>query len=440
MPSGSIKAMPSSFDSTNYSYQSIVSGYAATNPIGKDSTNTTMSRFNLKTGNGAETWVFYDFDFSSIPANATINSVTAKAKCYINNTTANRIATREVRLYSGTTAKGSAGTVSTSTTAINITAGTWTRDELQKCRLRLYAKRGSNNTTTTYYIGLYGADITVEYTWEYKRHKVTTSAIDCTIEPNGETQAIDGEPLSVYIEADEEPIVKDNGVDVSNQIIHDVGGSGNVECYFKSYTTEGTISGTYYQQAIGKGTSAGSVLSNNRSSKSNTTAVVYYTFDIPTDIPKTAKITHLECRIKGHVESTTQAQSKSDCLLMVGDTPKGQEVRFPSTADTIITIGNDVTWLRSELDNLRLRYTLGYYGGNISGAELVIEYEASDKTYVYIIGSVTSEHDILALIPKAHIKINGVYMAAKKIFRKQSGQWVEIKATDLDRTKTYRLV
>lgn len=161
----SITVYPASYNTTVYSYQSIASGYPLTNPIGKGSTNTSMCRINLKTGSNAETYVFYKFDLSAIPTNAKIDFVSCSAKCYINNTQSNRISSRQVQLYYGTaTAKGSASTVSSSTTALQLTCGTWTRAELDNINLRLYAKRGTSNTTTTYYIGLYGATLTVQYT------------------------------------------------------------------------------------------------------------------------------------------------------------------------------------------------------------------------------------------------------------------------------------
>lgn len=161
----SITVYPASYDSTNYSYQSVVSNYPLTNPIGKGSTSTSMCRVNLKTGSRATSYLFYKFDLSAIPANATIDSVACKVKCYINQTNSSRIATRQVQMYYGiNTAKGTASTMSTSTTALNITCGTWTRAELDDCRIRLYVARGTSNTTTTYYMGLYGADLTVQYT------------------------------------------------------------------------------------------------------------------------------------------------------------------------------------------------------------------------------------------------------------------------------------
>lgn len=99
------------------SVSNITNGYA-------ESSNTNYATINLTTGSGATTYIYFTFDFSSIPAGATIDSVSCTAKAYINTTNSSRITTRQIQLYSGTTAKGSASTVSNSTTAFSMTAGT----------------------------------------------------------------------------------------------------------------------------------------------------------------------------------------------------------------------------------------------------------------------------------------------------------------------------
>lgn len=141
-------------------YQSISN---QNNPVGKSSSSTSYVNAYLKTGSRAETNLIYSFDVSSIPEDAIITSVTCSAKAYISNTQSNRISTRTVQLYSGSTAKGSAYTFSTSTTAFNLSCGTWTRDELKNCRIVVKAIRGTSNTTTNYYIRFYGATLTIKY-------------------------------------------------------------------------------------------------------------------------------------------------------------------------------------------------------------------------------------------------------------------------------------
>ena len=158
-----ITVYPSAYDTSDYSYASI-SG--ATNPVGKDSSNTTYATINLKTGSRATTYVYFPFGFSSIPENATIDNISCKAKGYVSSTSSTYVPTRQMQLFAGTTAKGSAVNLTTSATVQTLTCGTWTRNELQNCRLRMYAVRDTSSTSTSRNMRFYGAEVTVTYTYE----------------------------------------------------------------------------------------------------------------------------------------------------------------------------------------------------------------------------------------------------------------------------------
>lgn len=196
-----LTAYPSGYDTSNYSYASVNSSYPLSNAVGASVSSTTYAQWNLKTGSSAESYVFYTFDCSSIPENATINSVSCSAKAYINTTTSSRINTRQIQMYYGTsTAKGSATTVSTSTSALTLTCGSWTREELNDCRIRIYSKRGTSSTSSTYYNRFYGATLTISYTYEDITYTVTSSAINGTITPSGESSVSKGESITFVME------------------------------------------------------------------------------------------------------------------------------------------------------------------------------------------------------------------------------------------------
>ena len=125
--------------------------------------NTDRATFALKTGN-ALTYIYLTFDLSSIPADAIINSVSCNAKASIDNANAARIAEKQVQLFSGTEAKGSATIIPTSAGIMSLDTGTWTREELDNLTLRFYAARGYSGASNNYYIYIYGADLTIEYT------------------------------------------------------------------------------------------------------------------------------------------------------------------------------------------------------------------------------------------------------------------------------------
>ena len=156
---------PSSYDSTNYSYASVNSSHPLSNPVGKGSSNTTYAEWNLTTGYGAKTYVFYIFDLSAIPSDATINSVSCVAKGYVSNTSSWYISSRTMQMYYGTnTAKGSSVNLTTSASEQTLDCGTWTREELNDCRIRIYASRSFLSTSSSRSQRFYGATLTIEYT------------------------------------------------------------------------------------------------------------------------------------------------------------------------------------------------------------------------------------------------------------------------------------
>lgn len=156
---------PGAYDSGASSVQSVTN---ATNPVGKGSTNTTYATINLVTGYRATTTIYWPFDLSAIPSGAEIDSVSCKVKASVSST--NGVSSASVQLYSGSTSKGSSTSIlSTSTSAKTLSVGTWTRSELQNCRLCLKAQRGTSSTSTTRSLLFYGADLTVTYT--YKNEK-----------------------------------------------------------------------------------------------------------------------------------------------------------------------------------------------------------------------------------------------------------------------------
>lgn len=131
----------------------------ATNPVGKGSANTTYASF--KNRSYASGIVYWPFDTSIIPAEATIDSVACKAKGSCNNSTKG-----SMQLYSGTVAKGSATSTNTSAAVYNLSCGTWTRAELDNIRL-LTKITNTNSDNSTFYF--YGADLTVTYTYQSEK-------------------------------------------------------------------------------------------------------------------------------------------------------------------------------------------------------------------------------------------------------------------------------
>ena len=160
---GSFSGHPVSYDADTTQW------YSATGSFDNAYTDADSANYlniYLTRGSNAVTYMALNFDTSEIPANATIKSVTCEAKAYMSNTQSNRVATRKIQLYSGSTAKGTAYNMISSTTKFKITAGDWTREELDNVKIVINCVRGTNQTSNNYYVRFYGATLTVEYEYE----------------------------------------------------------------------------------------------------------------------------------------------------------------------------------------------------------------------------------------------------------------------------------
>lgn len=153
--------------------------------------------------------------------------------------------------------------------------------------------------------------------------------------------------------------------------------TSSVYSYPTSYTTSGSISGTKYKNAIGKGADTSAASGNDYASGSSSSkAYIYYSFEF--EIPENATIDDVECRVKGHLENTSK--SKANLQLFAGSTAKGSASKFTSTSAQTVTLSTG-TWTRSEIDDLKLRFEIGYYGGLVNGATVTITYTWSDVKY-----------------------------------------------------------
>lgn len=127
---------------TAYTTNGNISGTRYKNCIGKGSSQTATGNDYCNSRNSTAT-ITYSFDFSEIPENATIDSVSVSVGGHCENTSQST-AKSEFTLYSGNTQKGSTSKfTTTSKQVVQMTAGTWTRAELQ-------------NATLQFVIGYYG--------------------------------------------------------------------------------------------------------------------------------------------------------------------------------------------------------------------------------------------------------------------------------------------
>lgn len=272
-----------------------------------DTDSTTYARLTL--GTSSTGYLYYTFDTSEIPAEATITSITATAKARVSSTS--RVTSTVCQMYTGTTAKGSNATFAStsSTNIVTLSPGSsWTRSELNDLRMRIGGTGSSSSQSK--YIYFYGAEVNITYTVTACTITSTLTG-DGTINPSGEYGVADGDDYTLTItpttKTDTVTVTK-NGVDVTSQLVaHGVGGT--LSTVLGSYTL---VSGSFnsgeswFEGREGNGYDTDDTTTSNYYSGSSSTTAVF-TYDMGITVPANANITRVYAMVNAHAESTSNS-------------------------------------------------------------------------------------------------------------------------------------
>lgn len=173
--------------------------------------------------------------------------------------------------------------------------------------------------------------------------------------------------------------------------------TGTATSYPVSYTTSGSINGTRYKNAIGKGANTSAVSGNDYATSSGSTAYINYKFEFE-GVPANATIDSVTCRVKGHLENTSK--STANLRMYHGSTAKGTQTKFTSTSAQTITVSCG-SWTRSEIDDMYLRFTIGYYGGLVNGATVTVSYSWNDIKY-----TITTSASGVTIVPDGATEVS----------------------------------
>lgn len=419
---------------TGLTGMTISGSYPITNAYVDSSDTSNYARYSISTSTTG--YVYLTYDTSHIPATATIQSVVAKARLRISNTS--RVTNRVCQLYTGTTAKGSNTDFSSTTSGgsvINLSTGTWTRSELNDLRMRI-GGTGSSSTSSKY-IYIYGTDITITYTAE-SRTVTTTLSGSGTIDPSGTQTMYDGDEYDLTIEptnASDTVTATRNGSDITSQLTYHPGGDTNLTNVLGAYSlVSGGFNGSgasYFQGIVGHGhDTASTTTSNYYSSSSGTNAVFHYDVSFA-GIPEDATIKSLYMMANGHAESTSQSSEYMCVQLKSGSTALSAQYNFKSagTSNSTQTIQATTLPTVAQLENLVVECTLGYYGGAINGVTVYLTYEMDSAYYTYST-TISGDMTIAVVIggsgeqPKLYKKINGTWTEIATVYKKVNGAWV----------------
>lgn len=153
---------PSSYDTEHYSYYGLLNVANAYDSGSGD----TYATITLKRGNNAETYLYFKFDLSTIPDNATIDEITIVAYANVTTTVGSRLGKRVLRVCRGTDAVGTeSSNMTTGKKSYTLDVGTgWTGANIKNLTIKVDVFRGTQSTTTNYYCNFYGATLTIKYT------------------------------------------------------------------------------------------------------------------------------------------------------------------------------------------------------------------------------------------------------------------------------------
>ena len=392
-----------------------------------DTASTTYAQFSLS--NGSTGYLYYTFNIDGIPSNATITNIAGQVKVRVSSTS--RVTNTVCQLYAGTTAKGSNVTFASTSTSnvVTLSPGTsWVVSELSNLRLRIGGTGSGGNQTRAIYF--YGASITINYSVSGTAYEITsisnTDLVE-SIDPEGTTDVMSGDDYSLKIYADTfgDFIVEDNGVDVTNQLVQkeitDTGGtidavalsnydtefSSNGAQFYASSTSTGPVNGVlaigYTAESPNPNTPTGTGVGNymyvkDSSGGGSATGSLVFNFDF-SSIPENAIIESVSISAYGCQESDSSSSDTDVCKLGAysGNILKGSEQDITRTSNGITTMSNVGTWTRQELQNAKLKFTVGYYGGRLGGITWSVTYSIPSSTqyyWEYTLTNVSADHTI----------------------------------------------
>lgn len=453
-----IRLVPSAYSRSNTNYVSVTNEENMYDNTSDSSDYATLRGRAGRSSNSTYYAFIHGFNFGSVPSNASVTSFKVKIKAYRGSYQATGNTNYRISLASqpsnsykiGSTTLSEDITTSTSGEVYEIPTGSLTWETLSGYGSDFSIDvplRNSSTTNTNYpYVYVYGAEIEVTYTQPNPRTITSTLSGNGTISPSGANTYYDGDTYNLTItpttKTDTVTATKDN-VDITNALVvhYETGPSTSTNAVLGTYSlVSGGFNGSgasYFQGLVGKGHTATTTTSNYYSSGSGTQAVFQYAISF-SGVPSNAIVTNLYMIANGHAESTSQSSEYMCVQLKSGSTELSEQYNFKShgTSNGNETIHATTLPTRSQLDNLVVEMTLGYYGGAINGVTVYLEYAIPTSTidyytYTYTVNGNSTIAVTIGSSPtptgdKIFRKVNGSWVQASKEYVKVSGTWREV--------------
>lgn len=399
-----------------------------------DTTNTSRYAVIQANANNRDGYIYYTFDTSDIPSDATITSITAKARGRFSNSSG---VTGSFQLYADTTAKGSATTISgTTSTIYDLTEGSsWTLSEAQNIRLRINTRRTSNSRN----IRFYGAEITIEYSWQETTWDINSSVNQDAVVVPASASVEEGDVFELQIIPNDHTtaptLVTDNDVDVTSLITTRTSDTGTT--IISNYTDNSNFTLTNVSDAYNDSNNTNDYATLDVSGRK--TGSIYFTFT-SLNIPSSATI--LSCTAKVAIRFSRNGSSSgvnATCQMAHGTTAKGTEWEIVSSATDVARTVHSFAmddWSVAEINDARIHIQCTNNASSthrylyVYGGDLEVAYDFGGTIYVYTISSVHENHNIVVEYSggggsdkSIYVKIGGTWIRSDRMFVKVGGTW-----------------
>ena len=426
---GSVTLIPSG--NTGLTGMTINSSYPITNGY-YDSSHGSYTRFDVTQSTTG--YIYFKFDTSDIPDNATITSISGNFKARVSNTS--RVTNTVAQLCTGTTTKGSNVSFGNTTASVRAlspgSASSWTRANLNDLRLKIGGTASSS--TSSKRIDFYGADITIEYSYTITTYDVTISNSTSATVTASTNSPVAGEDVEIIASTLTGISVTDNGTNVNNQFV--LVSSGSDTGHPTNYASNSNFTLTSIDNAYND---SDNTTYAQLQLAGSTTGTIYFTFPGFT-LPSGATLQSVSCSATLQFNANGSSSGFTSSFQMYANTTaKGSSTQWVSSgsnvAKTTYTI-NMGTWSSTDLTNPRFYITATNSARStarqiyVYGATMTVTYQmSSGGVYVYTISNVSANHTIVVTSSGGsntiYVKINGSWVAASAVYKKVNGSWVQ---------------
>lgn len=457
---GTIALAPAS-----YTTSGSISGTRYTSAVGH-----TVEDPSTQTGNdycsssGSTATIYYHFDFSEIPEDATISSMTVKVMGHLENASQSR-EVAELNVYHNSTAKGTQTEfTSTSNSIKTISPGTWTTAELRT--------DASVGFTIGYYGGLVvGATWTVVYTVpstghqyyytysltnlnddhtilieeagafvppdedpQYNYYPITISSINAITDPwNGTTRVQEGTNQTITISPSDPQltVALDNGVDITSQLV------GGIPA--NTYEIDTQVSGASY--GFNLNSSTGYYVSTNDGVGSSA-SVARVNFNLESDVLVTIQYinqgeSQADYGMFGKIDTTVSTTGNTYTSSSASpDDPNNYYYMCATSADSTTTVKTLTYEISAGEHYIDIKYAKdqasddGY--DSLQWKILSIEATSAGGDYTYTLTNIQQKHSLIFIFGNVSYYFITSSGTNSKLF--PDGQMVKLEGDD------YRLI